>query len=189
MAKLEVICGPMFAGKTEEFIRRIKRCTIAKQKVQVFKPSMDFRYGVDRITSHGKTDLETATGVIPVAISEDDRLVIDDDTEVVGFDESQFFASDWIVPVVVGLTNANIRVICACLDTNSYGEPFGSTPNLLALADSVTKLTSICKICHKEANRTYREIPYAHTNVAVSIGGSEVYEPRCLDCWKPTSRI
>lgn len=178
----------MFAGKTEELIRRVKRCVIANQKVQVFKPSMDFRYGVDRITSHGKTDLETATGVVPFAISEDDRLVIDDDTEVVGFEESQFFASSWIIPVVTGLIQDNIRVICACLDTNSYGEPFGSTPDLLALADSVTKLTSICKVCHKEANRTYREKPYAANGVAVAVGGSEAYEPRCLGCWQPTPR-
>lgn len=188
MSKLEVICGPMFAGKTEELIRRVKRCVIANQKVQVFKPSMDFRYGVDRITSHNKTDLEVATGVVPFAITEGDRIVIDDETEVVAFDEAQFFDSSWITPIVSGLIKANVRVICTCLDLNSYGEPFGSTPNLLALADNVTKLTSICKVCHKEANRTFREKPYAASGVAVAVGGSEVYEPRCLDCWSPTPK-
>lgn len=178
----------MFAGKTEELIRRVKRCVLANQKVQVFKPSIDFRYGVDKITSHSKTDLEVATGVQPVAISEGDRLVIEDDTEVVAFDESQFFLESWIVPVVKGLTKDGIRVICAGLDLNTYGEPFDSMPALLALADEITKLKSICVKCHKDANRTFREKPYPSNGVAVGIGGSETYEPRCLGCWKPTPK-
>ena len=187
MSKLEVICGPMFAGKTEEMIRRVKRCVLAHQKVQVFKPSMDFRFGVDRITSHGKTDLEVATGVKPVAVSETDRLVIHDDTQVVGFDEAQFFDRTWLQSIIEGLLKDDIRVICACLDQNTYGEPFGATPDLLALADEVTKLKAICVVCQQDANRTYRERPFAE-NKAVEVGGMGLYEPRCLKCWKPTKR-
>lgn len=187
MSKLEVICGPMFAGKTEEMIRRVKRCILSNQKVQVFKPSMDFRYGTDRITSHGKADLEVATGVKPVAISESDRLVINNDTKVVGFDEAQFFNKEWIVSVVEGLLQDDIRVICACLDQNTYGEPFGATPDLLALADEVTKLKAVCVVCKQDANKTYRERPYVE-NKAVEVGGMGLYEPRCFKCWEPTKR-
>ena len=177
----------MFAGKTEEMIRRVKRCVLAHQRVQVFKPSMDFRFGVDRITSHGKTDLEIATGVKPVAVSETDRLVISDDTRVVGFDEAQFFDKAWLLSVIEGLLKADIRVICACLDQNTYGESFETTAELLALADEVTKLKAVCVICKGDANKTYRERPYAE-NKAVEIGGMGLYEPRCLKCWEPTKR-
>lgn len=188
MASLEVICGPMFAGKTEELIRRVKRCVLANQKVQVFKPLMDHRFGVDRITSHGKTDLEIATGVKPVAISEDDRLLIQDDTDVVAFDEAQFFDEDWLVPVIDGLVEDGIRVICAGLDNNTYGEPFGSMPTLLAIADDFVKLKAICSVCKKDANRTFRDKPYGDGK-AVEIGGMGLYEPRCRKCWKPTPRL
>lgn len=177
----------MFAGKTEELIRRIKRCVWAHQKVQVFKPSMDFRFGVDRITSHGKTDLEVVTGIKPVAVSETDRLVIADDTQVVGFDEAQFFDKAWLLSIIEGLLKDDIRVICACLDQNTYGEPFGATPDLLALADEVTKLKAICVVCQQDANKTYRERPFTE-NKAVEVGGMGLYEPRCLKCWSPTKR-
>lgn len=187
MSKLEVICGPMFAGKTEEMIRRIKRCVLALQHVQVFKPSMDFRYGVDRITSHGKTDLEVATGIKPVAIVEGERLSIHNNTKVVAFDEAQFFDKKWLLSVIEGLLKDDIRVICACLDQNTYGEPFGVTPDLLALADKVTKLKAICVVCQGDANKTYRERPY-NDSKAVEIGGMGLYEPRCLKCWKPTQK-
>lgn len=187
MSKLEVICGPMFAGKTEELIRRVKRCVLAHQRVQVFKPSMDFRFGVDRITSHGKTDLEIATGIKPVAVSDSERLIIHDETMLVGFDEAQFFDKSWLLSIIDGLLKADIKVVCACLDLNSYGEPFGATPDLLAMADEITKLKAICVVCKKDANRTYREQPYVE-NKPVEIGGIGIYEPRCLKCWTPTRR-
>lgn len=188
MSKLEVICGPMFAGKTEELIRRVKRCTLSGQDIQVFKPSMDYRYGVERIVSHGKTDLEVATGVKPVPISPTERFVIKDSSKVVAFDEVQFFDPAWIVPVVDGLLADGIRVIVAGLDMNTYGEPFGAVPTLLAKADEVTKLKAICVQCKEDAGRTYRELPYAKTGVAVEVGGQGLYEPRCGACWKPTPR-
>lgn len=188
MSKLEVICGPMFAGKTEELIRRVKRCTISGQDIQVFKPSMDYRYGVERIVSHGKTDLESATGVKPVPINTKERFVVGDNTKVVAFDEVQFFDPSWIVPVVDGLLADGIRVICAGLDMNTYGEPFGAVPVLLAKADEVTKLKAICVCCKEDAGRTYRELPYAKTGEAVEVGGHGLYEPRCGACWKPTPR-
>lgn len=187
MSKLEVVCGPMFAGKTEELIRRIKRCVLARQKVQVFKPAMDHRYGVDRITSHSKTDLEVATGVKPQAISESGRLSIQDETQVVAFDEVQFFEPKWIVEVVEGLTSNGIRVICAGLDLNTYGEPFGAMPTLLAMATDVTKLKAICSSCQEDASRTFRSLPYSQ-GVAVEVGGTSLYEPSCLSCWHPTPR-
>lgn len=186
MSKLEVICGPMYAGKTEELIRRVKRCTLANQPVQVFKPAMDYRYGVDRITSHGKTDLEVATGIKPVPVKETDRLSIRDETKVVAFDEVQFFAKDWIIPTIDGLLEDGIRVVCAGLDMNTYGEPFGCVPALLAKADEITKLKAVCS-CGRDATRTQRNIPYSQ-GTAVEVGGKGIYEARCFSCWKPTPR-
>lgn len=188
MTKLEVICGPMFAGKTEELIRRVKRCVLAHQRVQVFKPVMDYRFGVDRITSHGKTDLEVATGVKPLPVTEEERLVIHDDTSMVAFDEAQFFSDTWIIPICLGLVNSGVRVVCAGLDLNTYGEPFGSMPALLSQADDITKLKAVCVVCKKDANRTFREKPYGDGK-AVEIGGMGLYEPRCLKCWTPTTKL
>jgi thymidine kinase len=188
MAKLEVICGPMFAGKTEELIRRVKRCVLATQAVQVFKPSMDYRFGVDRITSHGKTDLEVATGIRPMAVKDGERLQIHDDTSVVAFDEAQFFDEKWLLPIIESLVNdAGIRVICAGLDMNTYGEPFGCMPSLLAKADEVMKVKAVCTECGNDATRTYRDTPYTGEK-AVEIGGMGLYKPRCLVCWEPTPR-
>lgn len=187
MSKLEVICGPMFAGKTEELIRRVKRCTLSGQETQVFKPSMDYRYGVERIISHGKTDLEVATGIKPVPIA-NGRFVVRDETKVVAFDEAQFFDPNWIVPVVDGLLSDGIRVICAGLDMNTYGDPFGAMPILLAKADEVVKLKAICVKCKQDAGRTFRELPYAKGGEAVEVGGMGLYEPRCGACWSPTPR-
>lgn len=187
MSKLVVICGPMFSGKSSLLIQRVKRYVIAHQKVQVFKPSMDFRYGATRVTAHDRTDLEVATGIKPLAVSETDRIVIHDDTNVVGFDEAQFFDKTWLLSIIDGLLKNGITVICACLDQNTYGEPFGVTPDLLALADEVIKLKAICVVCHEDAGKTYRELPYTD-NKAVEVGGMGLYEPRCSRCWSPTKR-
>lgn len=186
MSKLEVICGPMFSGKTEELIRRVKRCVLSHQKVQVFKPAMDHRFGVQRITSHAKTDLETLTGVKPQPISESERLLIDNETLVVAFDEVQFFEQEWILKVVDGLLGDGIRVICAGLDLNTYGEPFGCVPALLARAEEVIKLRAVCS-CGQDATRTSRELPYSH-GAAIEVGGFGLYEPKCFKCWSPTPR-
>lgn len=177
----------MYCGKTSELIRRIQRCVIAHQPVQVFKPKMDWRFGADRIISHSKTDLEVATNIKPTPVSETDNFRIRDDTRVVAFDEAQFFDEKWIIPVVTSLVSDGIRVVCAGLDLNSYGEPFGSMPSLLALADEITKLKSVCVVCHEDGNRTHREIPFS-SNTGVEVGGQGLYEPRCLQCWKPTPK-
>jgi len=186
MGRLELIVGPMFAGKTEELIRRVKRCILANQEVQVIKPAMDHRYGVDRVTSHSKTDLEIVTGVQPTVIQESDRLIIHDNTQVVAFDEVQFFSQNWIMSVTDGLLEDGLRVICAGLDLNTYGEPFGSVPALLARADEITKLTAVCK-CGNDATRTFRARTYP-SDEAVEVGGVGVYEATCRTCWSPTPR-
>lgn len=188
MSKLHVICGPMFAGKTEELIRRVKRCVLSEKPIQVFKPAMDFRFGIERITSHGKTDLEVATGVKPVPITENDRFRLDNQTKVVAFDEVQFFQTDWIVEVVKSLLANEISVICAGLDLNTYGDPFESIQPLLAMADEVVKLKAVCLTCKEDATRTYRAVPFLD-GVAVEVGGKGLYEPRCYSCWSPTPKV
>lgn len=188
--RLEVICGPMFAGKTEELIRRVKRCTLSGKSVQVFKPHIDSRYGKDKVQTHSKTDLEVSTGVKPQVVDCRDRferISIRNDTRVIAFDEVQFFPESWIVPVVEGLLKDGIRIICAGLDLNTYGEPFGCVPALLARADEIIKLKAICVECGEDANRTFREIPFSHGG-DVEVGGMGIYQPRCLDCWEPTPR-
>lgn len=175
------------SGKTEELIRRIKRHVLAGREVQAFKPAMDHRYGVNRVTSHSKTDLEISTGVRPVAIKETDRLTIHDTTQVVAFDEVQFFSQDWILSVTDGLLKDGLRVICAGLDMNTYGEPFGSVPALLARADEITKLTAVCE-CGRDATRTFRAHPFPQNGVAVEVGGMDLYKPKCFLCWESTPK-
>lgn len=184
MSKLEMIVGSMFSGKTEELIRRIKRAVIAGQGVQVFKPMIDTRYGQTRIVSHAKTDLETHTGIVPEAIEEHSRVIIKDNTVLVAIDECQFFSEAWIREFVLGLISDNIRVICAGLDMDAMGNPFGGTPTLLAMADSVTKLKAICSICKADAGMTYRQSSF-NSDSTIEIGGFGLYEPRCRICWKP----
>jgi len=183
MAKLEVICGPMFAGKTEELIRRVKRAALAEQNIRVFKPGMDYRYGVGRIMSHAKTDLEVATGIKPEPVfTQEEPLRLDlDALDLVGFDEVQFFNTEWLEKEIDRLIGAGVRVICAGLDLDSFGKPFGALPMVLAKADDVTKLKAICVICRSDANRTYRKVENKEVNF---IGGTEAYEPRCQICWE-----
>lgn len=176
----------MFAGKTEEFIRRIKRATIAHQPVQVFKPDFDLRYG-HGIVSHAKTDLEITTGVPPIPISPGDSFYLVNGTEVVAVDEAQFYLIEHLNPLIEWCHKHEVRMIFAGLDMNCYGEPYPTMASLLAMADEVIKLKSICVKCHADANRTFRETPFA-TGTDVDVGGSEKYEPRCMDCWYPTPR-
>jgi thymidine kinase len=174
---VEVICGSMFSGKTEEMIRRLRRARIAKQKVQVFKPIIDTRYNLEKVTSHAGIDFEA----LPVKSSSDILLNLQSDTTVVGIDEAQFF-DDGIVDVVEKLADRGMRVIITGLDQNFRGEPFASIPILLAKADKVEKLQAICMVCGQPASRTQRLVngkPARYDDPVVIVGAAELYEARC----------
>ena len=178
--QIELICGSMFSGKTEELIRRLRRAVIAKQQVQVFKPKIDTRYDEKQVTSHNGLGFEAK----PV---ESARTILDDldpNTTVVAIDEVQFFAND-VIQICEELADNNKRVICAGLDTDFRGVPFGPIPDLLARAEHVDKLHAICVICGEEASRTQRLIdgvPAAYDDPVVLVGAAEVYEARCRGC-------
>ncbi len=177
---IEVICGSMFSGKTEELIRRVRRAIIAKQTVQVFKPQIDVRYGVERVTSHNGLTVEAE----PVGSPEEILGLLRPQTTVVAIDEVQFF-DPAIVPLCNKLADEGIRVICAGLDTDFRGEPFGPIPQLMARAEEVDKLHAICVICGESATRTQRLIngvAAAYDDPIVLVGASEVYEARCRHC-------
>jgi len=174
---LEVVCGSMFSGKTEELIRRLRRATIAREKVQVFKPAIDIRYAVEKVTSHAGMDFDA----VPVGSARDIEKRLLPDTQVVGIDEAQFFDAE-IVPVAQALANRGLRVIVAGLDQDFRGEPFGSMPVLMALAESVEKLTAICMVCGQAASRTQRLVngkPAHYHEPVVIVGAAEMYEARC----------
>ncbi len=174
---VEVVCGSMFSGKTDELIRRLVRATIAKQKVQVFKPAIDIRYAVEKVASHAGATYDA----IPVEKAAEIRAKLDKDTTVVGIDEAQFFDSE-IVEVVKELATKGVRVIVAGLDTDFRGEPFGSMPILMAEAEDVLKLHAICMVCGDEASRTQRLVngkPARYDDPVVIVGASELYEARC----------
>lgn len=179
---LEVICGSMFSGKTEELIRRLRRAEIAKQNIQVFKPKLDDRYGVERVTSHNGLHVEAQ----PVARACEILALLRPDTTVVGIDEIQFF--DWdVADVCQQLADSGTRVIVAGLDTDFRGEPFGPMPLLMAQAEQVHKLQAICVICGDEASRTQRLVdgqPAAYDDPLIVVGASETYEARCRTCHK-----
>jgi thymidine kinase len=171
---IEVICGSMFSGKTEELIRRIHRAEYAKQEIQVFKPELDNRYAKDFIVSHSqfKAPSETVKKAMEIL------KLVKDATEVVAIDEAQFFDHD-IVEVCNTLANNGKRVIVAGLDQDYQGKPFGSIPKLLAIAEYVTKLMAICMKCGNPANRTQRLVA---SKKQVLVGSSDKYEARCRHC-------
>jgi len=174
---IEVICGSMFSGKTDELIRRLIRATIAKQKVQVFKPAIDVRYAVEKVTSHAGSNYDA----IPVERAANIREKLDTDTTVVGIDEAQFFDPE-IVQVAQELAARGIRVLVAGLDMDFRGEPFGPMPLILAKAERVDKLHAICMVCGDEASRTQRLVngkPAKYNDPVVIVGASELYEARC----------
>jgi len=177
---IELICGGMFAGKTEELIRRVKRAQIAKQKVQVFKPSLDDRYAIEKVTSHNGVHLEATV----VRNAREILDLVDPDTAVVAIDEAQFF--DWeIADVCNALADSGKRVIVAGLDMDFRGEPFGPVPLLIAEAEVVDKLHAICVVCGAPASRTQRLIdgkPANYNDPVILVGASEVYEARCRRC-------
>ncbi len=174
---VEVITGSMFCGKTDELIRRLRRATIARQKVQVFKPAIDNRYAVEKVTSHAGTEFAAQ----PIQRAADILGLVEVDTTVVAIDEAQFF-DDEIVSIVQTLADRGIRVIVAGLDTDFRGEPFGPMPALMAQAEEVDKLRAICMVCGEPASRTQRLVngqPAHYNDPVVIVGASELYEARC----------
>jgi len=174
---IEVICGSMFSGKTDELIRRLVRATIAKQKVQVFKPAIDIRYAVEKVTSHTGSDFDA----VPVQKAAEIREKLEADTTVVGIDEAQFLDTE-VVQVAQELASKGIRVLVAGLDMNFKGEPFGPMPVLMSLAEDVSKLHAICMVCGDEASRSQRLVngqPARYDDPIVIVGASEMYEARC----------
>ena len=174
---IEVVTGSMFSGKTDELIRRLRRATIARQKIQVFKPAIDVRYAVEKVTSNAGP----AYDATPIQYAKDIREKLDADTTVVGIDEAQFF-DDEILSVTRELAERGLRVIIAGLDTDFRGEPFGSMPVLMAQAERVDKVRAICMVCGEEACRTQRLVnnqPANYDDPVVIVGASEMYEARC----------
>jgi len=177
---IEVICGSMFSGKTEELIRRLRRAQIAKQNIQVFKPAMDTRYAKREVTSHNGVQIEAT----PVEDTAQIRAMLKPDTTVVAVDEAQFF-DDEIVAFCEELAEKGLRVIVAGLDMDFRGAPFGPMPQFLAKAEQVDKLQAICVKCGGPASRTQRLIngrPAAYDDPIIMVGASEVYEARCRGC-------
>jgi len=180
MPILEVIVGPMFCGKSEELIRRVRRAKIARQKVVVFKPKIDDRYSITEVVSHNGTKTESYA----VEDSQEILAKIEPDTNVVAIDEVQFF-DDGVIDVCQALVNSGRRVICAGLDQDFRGEPFGPVPVLMALAEDVTKLSAICNVCGGPATRTQRIIdgrPANYNDPIILVGAQEHYEARCRWC-------
>ncbi len=171
---IEVICGSMFSGKTEELIRRIRRAEYAKQNVIVFKPVLDNRYDETNIVSHSQMKAPS----IPINHAEEIRSYITEDMEVVAIDEAQFFDAS-IIDVCNELANKGKRVIVAGLDQDYRGIPFGFMPQLMAIAEYVTKNLAICLRCGNPANRTQRTV---HSDEQILVGSTEAYEARCRNC-------
>ncbi|MCX6018000.1 MAG: thymidine kinase [Chloroflexi bacterium] len=173
---VEVICGCMFSGKSEELIRRLRRAVIAKQKVQVFKPAIDDRYSIDQVRSHSGSGFDAT----PVSSSAELLRCVEEGTTVVGIDEAQFFDNN-LPHVVDKLASEGKRVICAGLDLDFRGEPFGPMPTLLAIAEHVDKLTAICMVSGEPATRTQRIIdgrPASYHDPIILVGATESYEAR-----------
>ena len=171
---IEVVCGSMFSGKTEELIRRLRRAKIANQQVGIFKPAIDTRYDEESIVSHNKTSISST----PVSSSQQ-ILLLASSVEVVGIDEAQFF-DEGIVDVALTLANRGQRVIVAGLDMDFSGKPFGPMPALLSIADFVTKVHAICQRCGNLAQFSYR---ISKSQNQVLLGEKEAYEPRCRKCF------
>lgn len=178
---IELVCGSMFSGKTEELLRRIRRAEIARRRVQLFKPHIDARYGLQRVASHNGVARED---VVVVATAAAILEQLKAETDVVAIDEIQFF--DWsVADVCTKLADNGRRVIAAGLDQDFRGEPFGPMPLLMALAERVDKLQAICVCCGAPASRTQRLIdgrPARYDDPIILVGGSESYEARCRQC-------
>ena len=176
---IEVICGSMFSGKSEELIRRLRRAIIAKQRVQIFKPTIDSRSDAE-IVSHSEMRMPS----ISIGSSAELREKVDHRTEVVGVDEAQFF-DDGLVEAAEQLADQGKRVIIAGLDKDFRGLPFGPIPSLMAVAEDVTKTLAICVRCGSPANNTQRLV---ESDELVVVGAQGIYEARCRRCFEPPSR-
>ncbi|MBC7387128.1 MAG: thymidine kinase [Cryobacterium sp.] len=174
---IEVVCGSMFSGKTEELMRRVKRAQFGRQKVQVFKPKIDNRYSEDHVQSHDANRIHS----IPVENARDILEKVDDNTRVVGIDEVQFF-DDSIIEVCNKLAYRGVRVICAGLDMDFRAQPFGPMPKLLAIAENVTKLQAVCVRCGLPASRSQK---VEGDESLVAVGAKGMYEARCRFCHEP----
>ncbi len=179
---VEIITGSMFSGKTEELIRRVKRARFARQRVQAFKPQIDDRYDAEKIVSHSASEEGSAKVLAAVAVGSSASLLerVEADTDIVAIDEAQFFDRD-IVEVAQTLADRGVRVIVAGLDQDYLGRPFHPMPELMAIAEEVTKVHAVCMVCGGEASRSQRLIEDRGT---VLVGGSESYEARCRACFE-----
>jgi thymidine kinase len=174
--QIEVICGSMFSGKTEELIRRLRRAQIAKQKVEIFKPAIDKRFSENEIVSHSEQKIPST-----VVETAEQILLFSADAEVIGIDEAQFFDIN-LVEVCQKLAEQGKRVIVAGLDTDFRGIPFEPIPQLLAIAEYITKTLAVCVKCGAPANRTQR---ISNKGARVLVGATDLYEARCRNCYEP----
>lgn len=176
---IEIICGSMFSGKTEELIRRLRRARIARQRVAVFKPALDTRFSSRAVVSHDDNSFHST-----LVSRASDLLASTRDVDVVGIDEAQFFDAE-LVGVCEEMARAGVRVIVAGLDQDYLGRPFEPVPQLMAVAEYVTKLHAVCVACGGPASHSQRVVP---GDERMMLGGAEQYEPRCRQCFEP-SRI
>ena len=182
VGSLEVVCGPMFSGKSEELIRRLRRAQIARQNVAVFKHALDDRHSIEQVTSHNGSTIAAYPIDIPHKMMD---LISANEYEIVGIDEVQFFSHD-IILALSQLIDRGVRVIVAGLDLDFRGIPFGPMPTLLAIADKITKLQSICTVCGHDAHFTQRLVngkPAQFNDPIVQIGAQESYDARCRSCY------
>jgi thymidine kinase len=176
---IEVICGSMFSGKTEELIRRVRRAMLGRLAVQVFKPKIDTRYDATRVVSHSAMTVEAEV----VETADEIAKGVRPETQVVGIDEAQFFATG-LVEVVQSLADRGVRVIVAGLDQDYRGRPFEPVPQLLAIAEEITKCLAVCAKCGEPANRSQR-LARAQSDARVVVGAADSYEARCRSCFEP----
>lgn len=172
---IEVVCGSMFSGKTEELIRRLRRAQLANQRVEIFKPMIDTRYSEVEIVSHNANAIRST----PVENSQNILLLVEQGAEVVGIDEAQFFDLELVI-VCQKLASRGTRVIIAGLDMDYLGNPFGPMPQLMAVAEYVTKVQAICMVCGDLASHSFRKVSQSEK---VLLGEKESYEPRCRSCF------
>lgn len=176
---IEVICGSMFSGKTEELIRRMKRAKFAKQNVEIFKPEIDTRYDEEKVVSHDANEIHST----PVP-SSSNIIILANNVDVVGIDEAQFF-DDGLVAVCNQLANSGVRVIVAGLDMDFKGKPFGPMPQIMACAEYITKVHAICMRCGELANHSHR---INANDKLVQLGETDTYEPLCRNCFQQAVR-
>jgi thymidine kinase len=183
VGRVEVVCGSMFSGKTEELIRRLRRALLGRQRVQAFKPRIDDRFHESKIVSHSALALDAE----PVHDAATLLARVRADTEVVGIDEAQFFSAE-LVDVVQTLADRGVRVILAGLDQDYLGRPFEPVPQLMAIAEEVTKCHAVCTACGGTASRSQRVVDVTRDGARIQVGAAESYEARCRHCFEDPER-